>query len=377
MTSANTGAAVDFAQVRESFPATRNVIYLDLANKNILPRPVVDAVDQFLGEEVLTGGDKGRWKRMVEEARADVAALIGADASEIAFVKNTSEGLNIAARALGLKAGDAVILNDLEHPNNVYPWLNLQGEGVEIRWVRSRGHRLDLDELVAETRQGAKVVAISHVTWAAGFRTDLRALAEHCRARGVRLVVDGIQSAGIVGLDVRTMGIDVLSCGGHKGLLALHGVGILYCKKELIPAMSPAYAARASMRRGDETDHDLDFAEDARRFEIGNPNYLGVLALGTAARFIRTLGVPAIEARVLELSGLMLEGLRRRGIRTLTPSSPHERAGIVSFSVADPEEVVRRLATAGIIVSARAAAVRASPHIYNTEEEIERLLTLV
>jgi selenocysteine lyase/cysteine desulfurase len=368
---------VDFARVRESFPTARNVTYLDLANKNILPQPVIDAVGQFLHEGILTGGDKERWKRVVEEVRAEMAVLIGADPTEIAFVKNTSEGLNIAARALGLKAGDAVILNDLEHPNNVYPWLNLQSEGVEIRWVRSRSHRLDVDGLVAEMGQSVKVVAVSHVTWASGFRTDLKALAECSRERGARLVVDGIQSAGIVSLDVRALGIDVLACGGHKGLLGLHGVGILYCKKELIPSMRPAYAARASMRRADETDHDLDFAEDARRFEIGNPNYLGILALGTGARFIRTIGVPAIEARVLELSGLLLEELRRRGLRTLTPSLPHERAGIVSFSVADPEETVQRLAAEGIIVSARAGAIRASPHIYNTEEEVERLLALL
>jgi selenocysteine lyase/cysteine desulfurase len=367
----------DFARVREAFPAAKQVTYLDLANKNILPQPVIDGIGRFLQDASLTGGDKDGWKQVVEETRAEVAGLIGADAAEIAFVKNTSEGLNVAARGLGLERGDVVILNDLEHPNNVYPWLALARHGVEVRWVRSRAGRIPLEDLERQMAQGARVVAVSHVTSATGFRTDLAALGRACRRHGVRLVVDAIQSAGVVPVDVGAAGVDVLACGAHKGLLGVHGVGVLYCRRELMRSMTPVYAARDSMSPSAAAALELRFAEDARRFEIGNPNYLGIHALRAGVRFVRGIGVEAIEARVLELSRLLLDGLRARGIASATPAAASERAGIVSVRVGDPDETVRRLAARGIVASVKGGALRVTPHVYNTEEEIERLLALL
>jgi selenocysteine lyase/cysteine desulfurase len=368
---------VDFGRVREAFPAAKQVTYLDLANKNILPRPVIDEIGRFVEDASCTGGDKDGWKQVVEETRAEVAGLIGAGPDEIAFVKNTSEGLNIAARGLGLAAGDVVVLNDLEHPNNVYPWLALARHGVEVRWVRSREGRILLEDLERQVAEGARVVAISHVTSANGFRTDLEALGRACRRHGARLVVDAIQSAGVVPLDVRSAGVDLLACGAHKGLMGLHGVGVLYCRRELIASMTPPYAARDSMSPGAAAALEVGFAGDARRFEIGNPNYLGIHALRAGVRFVRAIGVRAIEARVLELSRLLLDGLRARGIASATPSAAGERAGIVSVRVGDPEDALRRLAARGVVVSVKGGALRATPHVYNTEEEIEQLLALL
>jgi selenocysteine lyase/cysteine desulfurase len=371
-------AALDVARVRAAFPATRHVTYLDLANRTLLPQPVLDEIERFAREAAGTGGDKEEWARLVEEARAEVAALIGAGPAEIAFVKNTAEGLNAAANALGLGRGDAVVLNDLEHPNNVYPWLHLARRGVEVRWVQSRGGRVHLADLLAELRRGARVVALSHVTASTGVRADLAALASACHAHGARLVVDAIQSIGVVPVDVHAAGVDLLAAGAHKGLLALHGVGILYCRRDLIPSLEPVYAARAGLQPGSAGDPragTVPFADDARRFELGNPNYLGIRALRVAVRFIRRLGVDAIEVRVRELVERLLDGLDRRGIETLTPADPADRAGIVSFRVADPGATVRRLAAGQVIVSERAGAVRASPHVYNTEEDVDRLLS--
>jgi cysteine desulfurase/selenocysteine lyase len=365
----------DFARLRAAFPALRHLAYLDLANKNVLPEPVLRAIAAFLEEGARTGGDKEGWKRAVEETRAEVAALIGADPGEIAFVKNTSEGLNLAARGLRLGAGDAVILNDLEHPNNVYPWLALGRHGVAVRRVPSRAGRVLLEDLERELDRGAAVVAISHVQSPNGFRIDLAALGRACRRRGARLVVDGIQSVGVVPVDVRAMGVDLLACGAHKGLLGLHGTGFLYCRRELVPAVEPPYAARDSMRPG--TGHEIDFADDARRFEGGNPNYLGLHALAAGVRFVREIGVDAIAVRVLALSGRLAEGLRARGVEVWTPAPDAERAGIVSFRTADPDGTVRRLAARGIVTSVKEGAVRASPHFYSTEDEIDRLLALL
>jgi selenocysteine lyase/cysteine desulfurase len=367
----------DFGRVREAFPATKHVTYLDLANKNILPQPVIDEIGRFVQDAGSTGGDKDGWKRVVEETRAEVAGLIGAGPDEIAFVKNTSEGLNAAARGLGLEQGDVVVLNDLEHPNNVYPWLALARHGVEVRWVRSRDGRIPLEDLERQIAEGARVVAISHVTSASGFRTDLAALGRACRQHGARLVVDAIQSAGVVPVDVGAAGVDLLACGAHKGLLGVHGVGVLYCRRELIPSMTPVYAARDSMSAAAAAALEVRFAPDARRFEIGNPNYLGIHALRAGVRFVREIGAGAIESRVLALSGLVLDGLRARGIASATPSVASERAGIVSARVADPEAAVRRLAARGIVVSVKGGALRVTPHVYNTEDEIERLLALL
>lgn len=206
--------------LRAEFPLTKRMTYLDTAYHNILPSSVARAVETFCREELQGGGNPHSWDGGVEATREKFARLIGADRAEVAFVKNTADGINVVASALALRRGDNVVLNDLDHASNIYPWRNLERLGVEMRVVSNVGGRLPVPELLAAANARTRVIAISAVQYANGFRCDLAGLAEYCRPRRVYLVVDAIQAIGTLGFDVGALGIDMLACGGHKGLLA-------------------------------------------------------------------------------------------------------------------------------------------------------------
>ncbi|MBI4241114.1 MAG: aminotransferase class V-fold PLP-dependent enzyme [Candidatus Rokubacteria bacterium] len=362
---------------RDEFPVTRQWAYLDLANKCPLPRAVVEAWHSFLREGHEGEGIKDTWKAEAEVVRGKVAALLEASPEEIAFTKNTSEGLNILANAIPFAAGENVVVHAREHPNNLYPWLHVARKGVEVRVVNSSNGDIGLEDLVGRMDTCTRVVAVSWVSYCTGRRMNLWALGQHCRAHGALLVVDGIQAIGIVDTPVRRLGIDALACGAHKGLLSTHGVGFLYCRQELLESLRPAYAARASLVSASADSRALSFASDARRFEIGNANYGGLHALEAALDLIARIGVSRIEKRVHHLVGTLMDLLDRKGIPFVTPRAAEERAGIVAFQVPRPHEVQAALKRHRVVVSVIEGLLRAAPHFYNTEEELDHFARLL
>lgn len=369
-----TTSAPDFAALRAEFPTTRHWIHLDAARKAPLPRCAEAAMQNFVRDVYAQGGVEAYSVARVEEARAAVARLVGVAPGTLAFVKNTSEGLNIAAQGLGLKPGDNVLLTDLDHENQIYAWRHLEARGVEIRWVPNREGRLPVEAFVERMDRRTRVVAVSYVTYNNGHRVNLPALAEACHARGVLVVVDGIQGLGILGTPLPALGVDILAAGAHKGLLGLNGTGILYCREDLIPAIQPPFAARSSMVPEQATQGELRLAPDAHRFEIGNFNYIGLWVIRRSAEFLAKIGLQHIEERVRTLTTALIGLADRRRLSVRTPRAWEERAGIVSIAIPDVEKTVARLRTQRIIVSAKDGALRVSPHVYNTEEELEKLI---
>lgn len=365
----------DLAALRDEFPVTRSLVYLDIANKAVPPRCVARAAEAFFAAACRDGGATSFSLDRVEDVRASAARLLGAAPGEVAFVKNTSEGLNIAIHALGLEAGDRVVTTDLEHANALFALQNLEAAGVEVARVPIGPRAVALDQVVPLIDARTRAIVVSHVTWAAGVRMDLAALAGICRPRGIRLIVDAVQAVGVLDVDVRQLGVDLLACGGHKALLAVTGTGLLYCRRELVPELRPAYAARASMVPGASPAGPPRFGEDARRFEIGNANHLGIHLLGAALGLLERVGMPRIEARVRELTTYLIDGLERAGRPVRTPRPWAHRAGIVAFEVDDAVATAARLRRDGVVLSARDGALRASPHVYNTEAELDELLS--
>lgn len=362
---------------RDEFPVTRQWAYLDLANKCPLPRAVVEAWHSFLREGHEGEGVKDTWKAKVEEVRGKVARLLGVTPGEIAFTKNTSEGLNILANAIPSGPGDNVVVHSREHPNNLYPWMHLARKGVEVRVVKGARGDIHLADLVSRIDASTRIVAVSWVSYCTGRRMDLRALGQHCGRHGVLLVVDAIQAVGVVETPVRSLGIDALACGAHKGLLSTHGVGFLYCRQDLLESLTPTYAARASLVHAPAEARELAFAPDARRFEIGNANYGGLQALDVALDLIGGIGMSRIEKRVHHLAGSLMDLLEGKGIPIITPRAAEERAGIVVFQVPQPHEVYATLKKQRVVVSVIEGALRAAPHFYNTEDELEGLVRLL
>src|SRR5687767_8636881 len=246
-------SVVALSEARSHFPALERWIYMDVSARGILSREVRAALDTHLDDRMMNGAtDKAHFFSLVESARARFAQLIGADADEIAYTKNISDGLNMVATAIHWHRGDNVVLcPELEHPNNVYAWLNLRRYGVEVRSVPARDGHIPIGEMIAAMDAKTRVATVSTVSFAPGFRTDVETLGKVCRERDVLLLVDAAQSVGVQHTDVRASNIDALAVSTQKGLLALYGMGFLYVRRAWAERLHPASLARFGVDLGD------------------------------------------------------------------------------------------------------------------------------
>lgn len=370
----------DWSALRGLFPVARDLVYLNHAAVAPISTRVADALRRYAEEATQRGAfDYDRaYDAEVERVRGGAAELLGAAAEEIAFVKNTTEGLGIVAAGLDWKPGDRVITCDLEYPSNVYPWRSLERRGVETVMLRGRDGRLPLESVEEALRHPqARLLALSSVEYGSGARNDLASLGALCRERGVLFCVDGIQGLGCLPIDVAACGIDFLSADGHKWLLSVEGCGVFYVALRALERVRPRIVGwRSVARPGDYDVYQEELRDGATRFEEGTPNTPGIFGLGAAIDLALEIGVGPIAERVLALTDQLADGLRSRGAAVRSPRGAGEASGIVSFIVPgeEPTATVRRLRERGIFVVARRGGVRASPHYYNTPDEIDRLL---
>jgi selenocysteine lyase/cysteine desulfurase len=369
----------ELAAWRQHFPITERHAYLDHAAVGALPRESVAAL-AAAGQMQADQASKAYqgFETMVEDLRGTFAALIGADVEEIGLAKNTSMGLSTVAAGLPWRRGDSVVLSAVEFPCNVFPWTALAERGVEVRSVPAPAGRVLADDLMAACDATTRVVALSYVQFSNGFRADVDTLGELCRARKILLVVDAMQAVGALAVDVHRSPIDVLATASNKWLLGPFGCGWLYVRRELIEQIQPlVFGVYTMTPRTTYLDHSLTLRSTARRFDDGVPNFLGLAGLQPSLNLLRTVGPAVIEARVLALTDRLAEGLTARGYTVLSPrEKPGERSSIVTFRhpAHDSAKLQARLTEAGVVVSLREGAIRVSPHFYNSEDEIDRLL---
>ncbi len=358
---------------RKEFPVTGNYIYLDHAGVAPMSIRVKNAVETFLRES-LEGGAffYPKWARQIVEVRRACARLVNADAKEIAFVKSTSHGLSLVAEGLDWKTGDNIIVYEKEFPSNLYPWMNLRRKNVEVRIIPARDNRILMDDIASLIDSRTRLLAISSVQFASGFRIDLEKAGELCRTKGVLFCVDAIQSLGLLPMDVKKFNIDFLSADAHKWLLGPEGIGIFYCRNGLAERLAPPLVGWKSVQNefGFEQP-DLRFKTDALRFEEGSMNLLGIMGLGAAIALLLELGIDAIERRVLDLGDAIIQEAEKRGFTILTPRERNMRGGQITFTGSfDPLHVRDTLKEMGIMVNVRSGGLRVSPHFYNTGAEI-------
>jgi len=371
---------VSWERARSFFPVTKELVYLNHAGVAPISTRVEEALQRFAAEAVHRGAFAYEkfYEAEIERVRGRAATLIGGKPEEIAFVKNTTEGLGLVAAGLDWRPGDRVVTCDLEYPSNVYPWWSLRDRGVETVMLRGQSGRLPFDRVEEALRASSvRLLALSSVEFGSGFRQDLPALGRLCRERGVLFCVDAIQSLGCLPLDVETCGIDFLSTDGHKWLLSVEGCGIFFCARRVLDCLAPRVIGWHSVT--DDTDFDryhLELKPTASRFEEGTPNAPGIFALGAAIDLLLELGIGAIAERVLGLTDRLVVGLERRGALVRSPRGPGERSGVVSFEWPreEPRHTAARLRARRIFVVARRGGVRASPHFYNSEAEIDALV---
>jgi cysteine desulfurase/selenocysteine lyase len=370
---------MSLTKYRPLFPITEEYAYLNHASIAPYSVPVARAMDDFIARRHQRGWlNAPKWKDRLEKVRGLVAQLIAAAPEEIAFTSNTSQGLNIVASSIGWQEGDNLIGAETEFPANVYPWLNLRRRGVEVRLAPARDNRILVEDIAALMDKRTRLVALSFVEFATGFRNDLRAIGQLCREPGIYFCVDGIQGLGALDLNVTQSPVDFLAAGAPKWLMGPIGAGFLYCRRALIEKLIPIRVGWWSVvDRDDYFRYDSPLRKDARRFEEGSLNLLGLHGLGASLELLLEVGIPRIEERVLGLTDYLIAGLQERGYHIPTPiASPQERSGIVCFNHPHHalDDLEQRLSKARVIISKRGQVIRVSPHFYNDETDIDQLL---
>ncbi|HXU31716.1 MAG TPA: aminotransferase class V-fold PLP-dependent enzyme [Thermoanaerobaculia bacterium] len=373
---------------RAEMPIVGRYLYLNHAAIGPLPRRSAERM-AALARVVSETGDR-RWPERnaeVERVRALAARLIGAtDPHEVAFVENTSVGLSAVAEGIDWRPGDNMVGAEGEFPSNAYPWMNVAaraGNEVEYRLAPERDGRIEPEDLLARIDGRTRLLALSWVQYATGFRSDLARLGAACRERGALFVVDAIQGLGALAVDVEALGIDVLAAATHKWLLGPEGIGLLYVSDRVIDRLRPTRAGWRSTRTPyDWSRLDLTFAEGAKRFECGTLNVYGLAGLGGSLEILLEAGPEAIERRVLALAERTAAGFEAAGLTLAAPRDGAfrgETSGIVAGAhpTRTPEELAEALAGRGVVVSARAGRLRAAPHFYNSEAEIDRFVAIL
>jgi selenocysteine lyase/cysteine desulfurase len=361
--------------LREQFPIVQKKVFMNHAAISPYPKPVLKAMRKHMEDFSRSGTISGD----ADEMRKLFAKLINGEPDEIALVANTSTGLNIVANMLNYPAGSNVVVADLEYPSVVYPWLKNKPK-VAVRYVESVDGRILLRDVEKAVDDRTIVIAISHVEYANGFRNDLGSLAKIAHEHGAFLLVDAIQSAGAMRIDVRRDDVDFLTAACYKWLLGPAGAGFLYVRKELIERFEPPFVGWASVKPEVFETIDLwdiwtlDLSETASRFEVGSPSIISFIGAAVAVQLLLDVGIANIERHILQLTKHLIDEMEQLGFKSQTPKHQKCRSGITNFLIDRPEERVEQLLKKGIIVSARAHGIRVSPHFYNTKEEIGRFI---
>ncbi|MEJ2327118.1 MAG: aminotransferase class V-fold PLP-dependent enzyme [Chromatiaceae bacterium] len=363
------------------FPQAYDLIYLNHAAVSPWPKRTVDAVVCFAQENGARGAaEYGRWLRTEARLRERLATLINADSpADIALTKNTSEGLSIIGHGLGWQAGDNIVGIAQEFPSNRIVWESLSGEGVAYRQLDLYASERPEDDLMALCDRRTRLLAVSSVQYARGLRLDLERLGTFCRSEGILLSVDGIQSLGAVPFDLSGVQADFVVADGHKWMLGPEGIALLYVNPEVRPLLRlRQYGWHMVAHPGDFDRQGWEPAPDAKRFECGSANMLGIHALEASLSLLEDVGIAAIHRSVAELTERLVDLIDQQGFELLSPRDPDRRAGIVTFGVPGVDTTVLQpeLMARGVICAHRGGGIRFSPHFYTPVEHLEHAMKI-
>jgi selenocysteine lyase/cysteine desulfurase len=365
------------------FPLDPQICYLNHAAIGPWPRRTAQTVASFAQQNMMRGGsDYPAWLQVEQRLRARIARMINAPSSDdIALTKNTSEGLSTISQGLDWRDGDEIVGLAHDFCSNRMPWQVLDARGVRYRPVDALEAEDPDGLLIQAITSRTRLLAISSVHYATGYRFDLERIAAACRRHGVLLSVDVIQSLGAVPFDLDTVDADFVTCGGHKWLLAPEGLGFFYCRAALRDRLSLHQFGWAMREQPyDFEGDDWEPAHSARRFESGTPNMMGIHALDASLSLLEEFGMEKVHERLEANVGLLAGGLSEiPGIEILTPGDPERRAGIPTFRHPDSDQKTlhQGLAQAGVICAARAGGIRLAPHFYTPGNVISRAIETV
>jgi cysteine desulfurase/selenocysteine lyase len=363
-----------WTQYRDQFPVCEHLVYLNHAAGAPLCRAAAEAIKHHVDDNLFYGSiHYAEWSAAQEGLRAATARMIGAKPTEIALVKNTTEGVIMVAQGFDWRPGDKVVAFNEEFPANYHPWKLLEHKGVRVEWLSEFD---SLDKIDAAAR-GARMLAISFVQYLSGYRVDLDAIGEICKRHGCFLFVDAIQGLGAFPLDVSRSNIAALSADGYKWLLGPEGCAVLYIRPDLQERVQPIeFGYKNVTRYTDYGTRNFTLRDDAARYECGTLNTPGCYGLRASMEFLLNVGIDRIASAVAALGDRIDAGVRAKGYQTMRPRTPQNAAGIVSFRKegVDTAALFAQLRAQNFATATRSGWLRASPHFYISPEEIDRFI---
>ena len=368
-------------EIRALFPITKRAVYLNHAAVSPPPISTIEAIQAQLRDVAENGSLNYRnWVATKERARRLAADMIGARPDQIAFMRNTSDGLSTIANGLRWRAGDNLVTFRNEFPSNIYPWLRVRDAfGVEVRMCEERDGRIDLDDMIGLIDERTRIVAISQVQYASGFRADLERLGRAARAHDdALLVVDVIQGMGVLPTNVEVELIDVAAGAGHKWLLTLEGVGILYLSDRARDRIEPTLVGWTSVPQPEDYGNfEQGWNRAALAWETGTGPTALIHGLEASLKLLTETGVERIAVYLEQLTDYLCDRLRNRDYQIVSSRRPGEKSQIVCIrhnGGLTPMALYSHLKQRNIITAPRGDRLRIAPHLYNTREEIDALI---
>ncbi len=370
------------------FPQDPQIIYLNHAAVAPWPMRARDAVQNFANENLVSGASYyPQWLKTEQQLRENLKALLNARSTdEIALVKNTSEALSVVAHGLPWQDGDEVIISDEEFPSNAIVWESLARHGVKTIKVNLYANDLSPEQnLINAITDKTRLLSISSVQYASGTALDLATLGKACRDADIYFCVDAIQSLGALPMDVKAIQADFVMADGHKWMLGPEGLGVFYCRAEIMDDLTlNQYGWHMIEQAGNYDSQTWSIAKTAKRFECGSPNMLGAYALNASLSLLLEVGLDNVAQRIKHNTGFLRDLISQTPQLTLlSQNNPSRAAGITTFSVnsKDQKAVYQTCMQNHLICANRGGGIRFSPHFYQDEaliqRGVERLLRLV
>ena len=314
---------------------------------------------------------------IANQTRVLAAQLINSKSSEIAFVKNTTQGIQLAANGIRWQPGDNVLIPENEFPANVFPWLNLANRGVETRFIPLNNGKFTPDDIARFMDNRTRAISVSAVSFTNGFRCNLAGIGRICHDRGIYFIVDAIQALGALEVDVNKCKIDLLSADAHKWLLGPQGIGFSFISESFLENLDVSNLGYRSMTdESDYLNYSIRLKPDASRFEEGSLNIFGIVGLKAALGMLLSIGIPTINERLNELIDVIINNLIERRYIIKSPLNSNERSGILSFyhNEIETETIHQNLIKGKVVCAMRDGAIRISPHFYNNMDDIKDFL---
>jgi selenocysteine lyase/cysteine desulfurase len=370
---------------RHEFPVTRDKIFLAHAGDAPLPRRVAEAVANYAREATTGDQEKFVYPGILEKGRKLGAQLLNCQSSEVAFVGPTSLALSFIASGLKLRRGDNILVYFEDYPSNVYPWMALADQGVEVRMMNTRGLGLIRPkDVIGQVDENTRLVALASCHFISGYRLDYQAIGKYLHSRNILFCLDAIQTVGAFPTTVEE--VDLLAADAHKWLLGPCGAGLMYVRSSVQERITPPIYGWNNVRCPNYVAQEqLVFRSGSQKYEAGTHNLLGIVGLVAAMELILELGVENIARELLRKRARLVPALQAKGCTVLQADAPAENgSGIVSFHRpgSDLAALHQKLTDAGVVTSLRGDRtgqqyIRLSPHYYNTDAELERVLGLV